>query len=143
MNAHAKPRAKPISLQMIAPCGMDCALCIGHLREKNRCPGCNHREEAIAAGTCRRCTIKLCDKQGRPNRFCFTCAQYPCRRLRDLDRRYRNKYGMSMLENLGFIQAFGLRKFVAREQKKWACPACGQTLCVHRGECLRCGRPRR
>ena len=143
MNAHAKTRAKPIPLRMIAPCGMDCALCIGRLREKNRCPGCNHRAEAIAAGTCRRCTIKLCDKQGRPNRFCFTCAQYPCRRLRDLDRRYRNKYGMSMLDNLGFIQEFGLRKFAAREQKKWACPACGQTLCVHRGECLRCGRPRR
>ena len=143
MNAPAKTPANPISVRMIAPCGMDCALCIGHLREKNRCPGCNPREEAIPAGACRRCSIKRCEEQGHPNRFCFPCAKFPCRRLRHLDQRYRNKYGMSMLDNLAFIHKFGIRKFVAREKNRWACPACGQTLCVHRSECLRCGRPRR
>ena len=26
---------------LIAPCGMDCGLCRGYVREKNRCAGCN------------------------------------------------------------------------------------------------------
>lgn len=127
---------------MIAPCGMNCALCIGHLRDKNRCPGCNHREEAAKAGACRRCSIKFCEAQSHPNRFCFHCAKYPCRRLRQLDQRYRTRYGMSMLGNLEFIRSCGIREFVAREKVRWACPACGQTSCVHRDHCLHCGAPR-
>lgn len=135
-------QVKPIQAAMIAPCGMNCALCIGHLREKNRCPGCNHREDLIKAGSCRRCTIKLCEKQGVPNKFCFTCAQYPCRRLRDLDKRYRTRYGMSMLENLAFIRDFGIRRFIRQEKRRWACPGCGKTLSVHRTACIHCGTPR-
>ncbi len=142
MSPKASIKRKSIQLNMIAPCGMDCALCIGHLREKNRCPGCNHRDDAIKAGACRRCTIKLCEAQGHPNRFCFNCAKYPCRRLRDLDKRYRTNYGMSMIGNLEFIRDFGIRKFVVREKTRWACPGCGEILSVHRKECLRCGRPR-
>ena len=49
---------------------------------------------------------------------------------------------MSMLANLEAIRTFGIRKFVAQEKKKWACPACGATLCVHRKECLHCGHTR-
>ena len=121
---------------------MNCALCIGHLREKNRCPGCNDRRGELRPATCRHCRIKECTEQGQPNRFCGECAAFPCRRLRQLDHRYRTNYGMSMLANLEAIRTFGIRKFVAQEKKKWACPACGATLCVHRTECLRCGHPR-
>ena len=133
---------KPIQARMIAPCGMDCALCIGHLREKNRCPGCNDRRGELRSAHCRHCRIKDCTEQGQPNRFCGECPAFPCRRLRQLDLRYRTKYGMSMLENLEAIRTFGIRKFVAQEKKKWACPTCGATICVHRKECLRCGHPR-
>ncbi len=133
---------KPIQARMIAPCGMNCALCIGHLREKNRCPGCNDARDEAKPPHCVHCRIKECMEQGHPNRFCGECPAFPCRRLRQLDLRYRTKYGMSMLENLEAIRAFGIRKFVAREKKKWACPGCGTTLCVHRNECLHCGHPR-
>lgn len=133
---------KPIQARMIAPCGMDCALCIGHLRETNRCPGCNVRLDQAKPPHCVHCRIKECTEQGHPNRFCGECPAFPCRRLRQLDLRYRTKYGMSMLANLETIRAFGIRKFVAQEKKKWACPTCGETLCVHRKECLRCGHPR-
>ena len=135
-------RLRPIQAAMIAPCGMNCALCIGHLREKNRCPGCNHRDDQIKAGACRQCTIKLCTRQGRPNRFCFRCPDYHCRRLRDLDKRSRIRYGMSMLDNLAAVRVAGLRAFVAREKIRWACPACGKPLSVHRAACLHCGHPR-
>ena len=29
-----------IKTRLIAPCGMNCAVCLGYLREKNKCPGC-------------------------------------------------------------------------------------------------------
>jgi Protein of unknown function (DUF3795) len=142
MSPKVPVRLRPIQAGMIAPCGMNCALCIGHLREKNRCPGCNHRDDAIKAGACRRCSIKLCEKQGQPNRYCFNCSKFPCRRLKDLDKRYRNNYGMSMLDNLEFIQAFGIRKFIAQEKIRWACDGCGRTVSVHRKACPHCGQSR-
>ena len=133
---------RPIQIRMIAPCGMDCALCIGHLREKKRCPGCHDRHDAAKPPHCVACAIKTCAVPGHPNRYCFECPRFPCRRLRQLDLRYRTKYGMSMIGNLEAIRAFGIRKFVAQEKKKWACPECGHSLCVHRDACLRCGHPR-
>ena len=144
IRARAKPDfpVRPIQARMIAPCGMDCALCIGHLRDKNRCPGCNDLKRTPSSTYCRKCRLRNCTEQGHPNRFCGECAAFPCRRLRQLDHRYRTKYGMSMLANLEAIRTLGIRKFVAREKKKWACPGCGATLCVHRTECLRCGHPR-
>jgi hypothetical protein len=30
---------------MIAPCGMNCGLCIGHLREKKPCGGCFRKDD--------------------------------------------------------------------------------------------------
>ena len=143
-NTRAEPGfpVRAIQARMIAPCGMNCALCIGHLREKNRCPGCNDLKRATSPTYCRQCRLRNCTEQGQANRFCGDCAAFPCRRLRQLDHRYRTKYGMSMLANLEAIRTLGIRKFVAREKKKWACPGCGATLCVHRKECLRCGRAR-
>ena len=142
MNARTKAKVKPIQIQMIAPCGMDCALCIGHRREKRRCPGCNDLRDELKPPHCVACAIKTCQIPGRHWKFCSACPKFPCLRLRKLDRRYRTKYGMSMIDNLETIRAFGIRKFVAREKSRWACPACGATLCVHRNDCLRCAQPR-
>ncbi len=142
MRPPSRAQARPISIRRIAPCGMDCALCIGHLRARNPCPGCNDPRAALKPPHCVRCAIKTCAVPRRPPRFCFECRGFPCARLRRLDLRYRTKYGMSMVENLEFIRSFGIRKFVAREKIRWACPACGRRLCVHRRACLHCGHPR-
>jgi len=56
-----------------------------------------------------------------------------------LDKRYRTKYGMSMIDNLRRIQTDGIRSFVGSEKSKWACPGCGETICVHKASCLVCG----
>ena len=71
-------------------------------------------------------------------RFCFECADYPCKRLKSLDKRYRTKYHMSMIENLNFIQENGLAAFLAKEKGKWSCPDCGGMICCHNGLCLSC-----
>lgn len=72
--------------------------------------------------------------------FCSNkCETFPCARLKNLDKRYRTKYGMSMLENLENIIKFGINKFVKSEQKRWKCLKCGELFCVHRDTCLKCG----
>ncbi len=62
--------------------------------------------------------------------------------MKRLDKRYRTKYGMSMIENLTSIRERGLDEFVAGERVRWTCPGCGGVICTHRPECVYCGRPR-
>lgn len=129
---------------LIAPCGMNCAICFGHIREKNKCPGCNLIKNE-KSDYCRKCIIKNCTllKENKM-KFCSDkCDKYPCKRLKSLDKRYRTKYGMSMIENLYNIQKTGVKKFIDSEDKKWRCIKCGSILCVHRDLCLNCGEKRK
>jgi len=118
---------------------MNCGLCIGHLREKKPCGGCFKIDDVNKPGVCRSCKIVNCEllavtKSG----FCFDCEKYPCTRLKNLDKRYKSKYGMSMIENLDYIKDYGLNKFLKVEEHKWKCSVCGAGLCVHRDFCLSC-----
>ena len=123
---------------LIAPCGMDCGLCIGHFRDKKRCPGC-HGEDKNKPKHCVVCRIKNCEKLASSEAtFCYTCAKFPCARLRQLDKRYRTKYGMSMIDNLESIREIGLDEFVVQEKERWTCPECGSLICVHREDCMTC-----
>ena len=76
-------------------------------------------------------------------RYCFSCDSFPCARLNHLDERYRAKYGMSMIENLVNIKKVGIRQFIKSEKEKWACPECGEMICVHEPQCLFCKHKRR
>lgn len=138
-------RTKPktpdlIKRVMIAPCGMNCALCVGYLREKNRCGGCV-TGSASTPNYCRKCIIRNCDKLKEAKRpYCFDCDTFPCKRLRQLDKRYRTRYGMSMLDNLESIRNSGIRQFVRDEKERWTCRQCGAVVSVHRQDCLFCGQ---
>ncbi len=125
---------------LIAPCGMNCAICLGYLREKNKCSGCQKRD-AYKSSYGRKCIIRSCPVLKRNKiRFCSgKCEKYPCQRLKNLDKRYRTKYGMSMIDNLEFIENHGIGRFLKKEKGKWICKKCGGTICVHRGECAKCG----
>lgn len=136
-------KALPESLtpDLIAPCGMDCGLCRGHLRAQNRCPGCNG-DDAAKPRYCMTCKIKTCSIiASGASSFCFECDSFPCARQRQLDKRYRTKYGMSTIENLIRVREIGVEAFVASERLKWVCPQCCSLLCVHLPECGVCGRP--
>ncbi len=127
-----------IRTTLIAPCGMNCRLCIAYVREKNICPGCRG-DDSVKSKSCLHCRIKNCELIVRGKvRYCFSCTSFPCQRLKHLDRRYRTKYGMSMLENLQSIRDVGVRRFVKEERAKWTCPGCGELLCVHKPHCLVC-----
>ena len=124
----------PFRTPLIAPCGMDCAICKAYLREKNRCPGCNSPDRRHHANCC----IFSCAK--RPGRYCYDCVEFPCRWILQLDKRYRSKYHMSMLENLAAIKRDGIRAFVKNERERWTCKACGGTIDVHNNRCSACGK---
>jgi hypothetical protein len=125
-------------LSLIAPCGMNCCICLAFLRDKNKCPGCRIVDSDKPA-TRAKCKIKNClNFKKSKTKFCFDCKGFPCDKLKHLDKRYRTKYKMSMIENLESIKKFGIRKFVKSEAKRWACLKCGGAICVHRGYCLTC-----
>jgi len=76
---------------LIAPCGMNCGICMAYLREKNRCPGCRG-DDASKMPSCLRCSIKNCETvKTTGSGFCYECPTGPCRRLKQLDKRYRTK----------------------------------------------------
>ena len=127
----------------IAPCGMNCSLCIAYqFREhdlnqwgyhRKYCPGCIPRgENCLHMGD--QCELLA---NGRV-RFCFECENFPCKRLKSLDKRYRTKYHMSMIENLVFIKEHGIEKFLEKQKETWRCPTCGGLICCHNGLCLTC-----
>ncbi|MEA4890395.1 MAG: DUF3795 domain-containing protein [Clostridiaceae bacterium] len=128
---------------LIAPCGMNCGLCVSYQFMKSDlnkqgfkrtyCAGCRPRGK--------NCTFmkKQCDLLGKGLvRYCFECKDYPCMRLKTLDKRYRTKYRMSMIENLNNIKDQGIEQFLKKEEEKWRCPKCGGVICCHNGLCLNC-----
>lgn len=119
---------KPAS---IAPCGMNCNLCIAYLREQRKCPGCRENNEN-KSNSCVRCIIKNCKILKDNNwKYCSVkCEKFPCQRLKNLDKRYRTKYMMSMIENLEFINKNGIRRLVKREEQKWI--KGNKIFCVHK-----------
>jgi hypothetical protein len=110
---------------LIAPCGIDCGVCKAHLRANNPCQGCRCAEQNKPK-TRVNCKIRLCEK--RKGDFC-DCNEFQCERLAHLDKRYREKYGMSEIENLKNIHENGIDEFIKNERKKWLSEK--GVLCIH------------
>lgn len=121
---------------------MNCGLCIGYHRAGKRCAGCQSTSNNKPIH-CINCSIKNCELLANSkSKFCYECSEFPCIRIKKLDNRYREKYGMSMIHNLNTIKEIGIRKFIMLERKKWTCSNCGNIVCVHRELCLVCGTKR-
>ena len=133
--------SKSFHPSLIAPCGMNCGICLSYFgyavngrKRKNPCVGCRLKEYQCAF------IKKQCDKLiNNKIEYCFECVDFPCARLKVLDRLYRTKYGMSMIENLEYIQKNGIDNFIKKEREKWKCPKCGGIICVHNKKCCTCG----
>jgi hypothetical protein len=128
---------------IIAPCGMNCAVCAGYLARqydlkkqgimKGYCAGCRPRGKNCAF------MKKACAKLGEGLvKYCYECTEFPCRRLKHLDKRYRTNYRMSVIENLEFIRDKGMTAFLEKEAEKWRCPECGGVISCHNGLCFKC-----
>ena len=128
--------------ELIAPCGMNCGICKSYLaysrgipKERGRtihCPGCLPRNK--------NCFIKRgCRKLRRSEiSFCYECEEMPCGNLDRLDRRYRRRYNMSMVDNLRELEEKGMEKFLEIQEVKYECPQCDDVISVHDGKCYVC-----
>lgn len=132
---------------LIAPCGMNCAICSGYLAYSHHlkkvrgkihyCTGCRARNKqcAFLKGRCK--NKKLLNNKIK---YCFECHYFPCHSLKAIDERYRNRYHVSMIENLLFIKKNGVKKFLAKEYKQWKCKKCGDIICCHNNKCYHCDK---
>ena len=74
-----------------------------------------------------KCGRRLCKK--RRGEYCFACDEFPCDSIKRLDKRYRERYGMSVIENLKTIKEKGLTFLLESEKRKWV--NFDGVLCVH------------
>ena len=117
--------------ELITPCGMNCGICKSYLAysrgipkkrgKVSHCPGCLPRNK--------NCFIKRDCSKLRENEieFCFECEEMPCESLDRLDRRYKKRYNMSMVENLKALKEKGMQSFLEVQEEKYKCPKCGFT----------------
>ncbi len=139
-NAVSFEELGEMQAKLIAPCGMNCRICVGYFGftmggrvRKQRCPGCRPRNK--------NCSFlkKHCARLRKGEiEFCGDCADFPCQPLENLDKTYRDRYNMSMIENLRNIQEQGMEIFLAQQKERYACPECGQITCVHTKRCYSC-----
>lgn len=122
---------------LIAACGMNCMLCQAYQGKGLSCEGCGQK---TLRKSCLNCSIFKCRHK---KQYCYECQIYPCLRLKNLDKRYRQKYHMSMLENLEYIQKYGIDEFIIWQNKKYRCHHCGHLKTVHQHVCLYCEKKER
>jgi hypothetical protein len=126
----------PFDPELIAPCGMNCAICRSYLLLK--CSSCRIRNKKCAFVK-KHCADQLKLLKGEV-KYCFECQCFPCEALRKLDERYRQRYRMSMIDNLKMIQKKGIRQFILIQNHRYQCPECGRMISVHDQKCLYCGK---
>lgn len=133
--------------ELIAPCGMNCAICKAYLaythgvpRVRGKvtyCAGCLPRAKNCYV-------IRGCKKLSKHQiQSCQQCEEMPCENLAHLDKRYRERYGMSMVENLKVLKEIGMDEFLKSQTEKYRCPDCGDAICVHDSKCYSCGFKRK
>ncbi len=133
----------PIKEELIAPCGMNCAICSNYLAHinnlnKSRCSGCRPDNK--------KCTYLFEKCSGINNslegnvtaNFCFECDQYPCKEINRMDKRYRNNYKISVKENLETIKNNGITEFVKDQYQEFHCSKCGGLISIHNKKCFEC-----
>lgn len=126
-----------IDVKLFAPCGMNCLLCSRFLRKRKPCRGCLNSDEN-KPDHCKKCFKKDCTA-ARSITYCFECEEYPCRRMKYMEKTYTSKYRTSLYENGEFVHNHGLEEFMEREKKNRTC-RCGGVVSVHERVCSECGQ---
>lgn len=138
------PPTDRINKELIAPCGMNCAICSRYLSYLNnykssQCRGCRPNDH-----TCtylfEKCTgINHHTSTGK-SVFCSKCSQYPCRQINRMDNRYQTNYGMSIKDNLESIKETGINRFISDQYEKHRCSRCGALISIHNRKCFKCDK---
>ncbi len=132
----------PIVEDLIAPCGMNCAVCSRYLAWRNQtgrsgCIGCRPRNQ-MCTYLFEKCTGINHNVPTAEARFCYECSQYPCKQIARMDLRYKQNYEMSVKANLESLQNFGVARFLDEQYQAFRCEKCGDLISVHNHKCFRC-----
>ncbi|MCD2493637.1 DUF3795 domain-containing protein [Lacrimispora sp. NSJ-141] len=127
---------REIDHTLFAPCGMNCLVCYKYSRHKKPCGGCFGKADRKPEH-CRKCRIKECAGD-KGVKYCYACQEYPCRRIRSLERSYNTRYHTSLTANSQMVKAQGIKKFMERQAEQYTCPRCGGVISIHDAECSEC-----
>lgn len=124
-------------------CGLYCGACSMVLQTKagtaeKTCYGCKSEGPA---GHCATCAIKACAK-GKGYEFCIECPQVKtCELMLHFinDPQYPN--GLCVMKNMQRIQTVGVPAWLAEQEKRWRCGACGLSYFWYDETCPHCGQP--
>jgi len=129
---------RKIDASFFSPCGMNCMLCQGHLKERKACPGCLGPDEH-KPDRCKNCAIKTCAHKAGVT-YCHRCREFPCRSIKNLERSYTRRYRVSLIDNSRWVERKGIEAFQKSEKKKWTCGFCKGVINLHDGVCSECGK---
>lgn len=132
-----------IPKELIAPCGMNCAICSRYLSyvnnlNKSQCIGCRpgNKKCSYLFGKCSGMNSTI--KGNATSFFCYECQEYPCKQINRMDSRYRKNYKMSVKDNLEYINKMGIDEFLNEQYKEHHCPRCDGLLSIHNRKCFNC-----
>jgi hypothetical protein len=125
-----------IENDMLAPCGINCMVCYKHCNTKKPCQGCL-LGDAGKPEHCRKCNIKKCG-EANGYAYCFECANFPCKFIKNLEKSYNKRYNESLITNSLLVKDKGINAFMVYEKEKWTCTYCGSIISLHDGECSEC-----
>ena len=121
---------------MFAPCGMNCKVCYKHCFSKKSCAGCLNTDEGKPEH-CRKCRIKDCVK-AKGLTHCYTCSDFPCAVIKRLDKSYRTRYGVSLVQNSLQVKEKELPQFLEEQKRQFTCGSCGGIISLHDRQCSQC-----
>jgi hypothetical protein len=145
--------------QMAAICGLYCGICPCYLAcrendaeelrkaskrtgvpaEKIRCDGCLSDRVMPHCVECRH-GFRSCAAEKKIT-WCFQCDEFPCTKLEDfLDIHIENgiSHHAQVIDNLRYMKARGVEKWVEKQEKANRCPECGKRLYWSTRECSEC-----
>jgi len=98
------------------------------------CAGC---KSGTLASFCADCHFIPC-AHGKGVESCVECDEYPCERLtafRDDERPHHSV----VTKNLDRLSEIGLKAWLAEQNKRWKCEACGARFAWYDEKCPECG----
>lgn len=126
---------KQIPDNLLAPCGIACILCHRYCESDNPCQGC--REGKGQSKHCQSCDILKCS-QDKGYQYCYECDDFPCEKASGFNDYYIQRFGHEFLPNAILMKKEGKAALEKDLAEKWACPQCGDIICIHDNKCSGC-----
>ena len=144
---------------LLAPCGLYCGVCRIYQAYKDNdlefkkeilptlndfgaktvddiaCTGCLSDGEVFPV--CRVCAIKKCTNEKGID-GCHECSDFPCKFIEN----FPIPVGRKVIQRtIPFWQKYGTERFIEEEERRYHCPACGNSLFRGAKRCNKCKIP--